>query len=101
METAHVAGQKLGTQHAEVLSHWHELDFRMEVTDVGGLVTSSNEAEGHILDELQLLDVGRLTVREPNRCCKVDDRLHQGLISNQEHLLIVAPKGLGNSPKCF
>jgi hypothetical protein len=34
----HTAGQKLATEHAEMLSHWHDFGFGVKVTDWKGQV---------------------------------------------------------------
>jgi hypothetical protein len=63
----------------------------------GGFMAAHDESHGQILYELKLFDVWRFTVGKPDSRSLAHHRLNQGLVGDEERLLIVAPSRATNS----
>jgi hypothetical protein len=80
-----------------MFSHRHQFWFSQKVVDGGGFMTARDEAHGRVLNELELFDVWWFAVWKPDSRGITHYRLNQGLVGDEERLLIVAPSRATNS----
>ena len=85
------AGEKLCTQHIEVVFDWQGACFCMEVVNTGHEVGACYYSEGLILDGLKCLDIAFTGGREPYWSCVRDDGLDEGVVGEGQGFLLVAP----------
>ena len=67
------SGKELLAEHAKMILNGEDLGFLMEMVDGGSFGTASSDTEGTVLYPLELLNVGRCGVGEPDRGSIVQD----------------------------
>ena len=67
------SGKELLAEHTKMILNWEDFGFFMEMVDGGSFGTAGSDTEGTVLYPLELLNVGRCGVREPDRGSIVQD----------------------------
>jgi hypothetical protein len=82
-----------------MIRHSEEHGLRIEVCDGGCLMAARDEPHSRVLHKLQLGNIRRFGVWEPDGSCVGENGLHQHLVGNEESSFIVAPIGATDSFK--
>ena len=82
-------GKVLRAEHLEVFLHLEDSNFCVQVVYGCHLDATIGDAEGGILDNLQLIDGALSDVWKPDRRCVREERADQGLEGDQNGLLML------------
>ena len=81
----------LGANHGKVVLHWEEVGLLVEVAEGGFFGGSSADAEGLVLNGLELKDVGFGKAWEPDWSGIGKDGTNEGFVGEKEVFFLVTP----------